>query len=646
VGKRVVIVGNGMASHRFCEQLTERGREAPPLQLVVIGEERRPAYDRVNLTRLLFGETPEALELDPCGWYEARGIELVTGDAVVAVDTAARRVETQRGRQLRYDLLVFATGSRAFIPPIPGVELPRVFPYRSADDLLAIRAAALEGQRAAVLGGGLLGLEAARSLADLGLATTVLEVGPSLLGRQLDPRCAEVLLERVVVSGIDARVATRVRSILPEGNSLVLELEDGTSLAVDLVVVAAGVRPRDEVAAAAGIERAPQGGIAIDDGLQTSAPHVYAIGECAAFRGQTHGFAAPGYAMADALARRLRGDEASRYRPALQSCELKGAGVEAATVGEFPSEAERRVHVHDGGIRMLALRDGRVVGASTVGTWMGFSMAREAIASGTKMSARAQLRFASRGELPGSLRLPVAAWPAERLVCNCVRVNRGQLSLALSQGASCPRDLMQATGAGALCGSCEPLLEELCGSETGPARRGRWVLLTSALAMGLAVGIVGARPLGFATTMSDAWREVDALWRVGWIKQTTGFVLLGLALLATSIAARKRIEWFSWGRFPTHRALHTAIGTFAIVMTVAHTGLRFGHNLNFALMALFVGLCVLGGATGIVAHLEGGTDKTGSVARWWRPWIARAHLLATWPMAVLLGFHVFSAYYF
>lgn len=641
-----------MVSHRFCDRLTEGTHGATSIRVVVVGDEHRPAYDRVNLTRVLFGESPDALELATRSWYEARGIELVTGDRVIAVDVGSKHVRTSLGRRFTYDDLVLATGSRPRLPKISGIEHAGVFEYRTAEDLTAIRAAAMMGRRAVVLGGGVLGLEAARSLADLGLSTTVVEAGERLLGRQLGPESAEVLCQRVQASGITVELGSVARAIElaePDDDArLAIRLVNDTVLLADLVVLAVGVVPRDELAQEAGLACVRHGGILVDACLRTSDPHVFAIGECAAFEGATAGFVAPGYAMADVLAERLLGRHLLQYRPGIPRCDLKGAGIDVATRGDL-ERGERVAHRTADGIRVLAVSGGRIIGAASVGPWPGLAHVSESIGRNQRVSARALARFVAEGELPGALRLPVASWPAERWVCNCMRVSRGQLTAALAGGARCPAALTERTGAGALCGSCEPLLDELCGGDGAGSRpRGgrRAVLVASALASVMVVGLLAADPVPFATSVRAPLHAVDELWRSSSWKQASGFALLALSLLAASIGLRKRVRWFSWGAFGRHRVFHTSIGTLALLLTAVHSGLRLGHNLNFALMALFLFLAGLGAATGWLAHLEAGGGATAIRARGWRPWLARAHWVATWPLAVLLGFHVLTAYYF
>jgi len=645
----LVIVGHGMVAYRLCRRLTED--RARSIQIIVIGEEPRLAYDRVNLTQMLRGTACDALVLADRDWYETRGIELISGERVVSGDPDARTIQTDVGRVVAYDQLILATGARPFIPPIPGLEGANVFEYRTAADLDAIRWAASTSRRAIVLGGGVLGLEAARAMTDLGLQTTVVESRDRLMARQLDdPRAAELLLRRVIASGIDVRVGLRTERVERDGHGFRLRFETGAMVEAELIIVATGVRPRDELAGPLRLRRASKGGFDVDAQLQTSQPNVFAIGECASYQGEAPGFVAPGHVMADLLAERLLGQSSRLYEPALPECDLKEAGVEVSRIGE-PMDATDYVHANEDTLRVIQIRDGKLVGLTSVGEWDQLSQAREAVRRQQSLSLRSIRRFVTTGELPNGLVLPIADWPAERLVCNCIGISRGQLSAAMTGGACTAERLATATGASTMCGSCEPLLIELCGAKEGiatPSRRRKRVWAFAASLMGLAIVAILAiaPPPGFASSVQQGWHHVDALWRIPWIKQTTGFGLLGLSLLASGIAARKRLRWFQWGDFAWHRAAHTTIAVIALTLLVAHSGLSLGHNLNFGLMTMFLFLCVLGTLTGVVSHLEAGRHRTATLARRFRPVVGQIHLFATWPMAVLLGFHVVSAYYF
>ncbi|HZJ64927.1 MAG TPA: FAD-dependent oxidoreductase, partial [Kofleriaceae bacterium] len=305
----LIVVGNGMVGHRFVQVAFDRGLAAR-WSLLVVAEENRTAYDRVHLSRWFEGAGEDELSLVEPGEYERLGATVITGDAVIALDRAARCVTTASGRVLGYDKLVLATGSLPFVPAIEGRQLPGCFVYRTLDDLAAIRAAAARAQSAAVIGGGLLGLEAAGALRTLGLQTHVVELAPRLMPLQIDEAAGSVLRGRIEALGVGVHVGKTSRAVLAGGDGRVrgLRFADGSELAVDLVVFSAGIVPRDELARGAGLTVGARGGIAIDASCRTSDENILAIGECAALHGRCYGLVAPGYRMAAAAAATLAGD--------------------------------------------------------------------------------------------------------------------------------------------------------------------------------------------------------------------------------------------------------------------------------------------------------------------------------------------------
>jgi nitrite reductase (NADH) large subunit len=345
MAENIIIVGNGMVGHRFCEELIERGWAAN--RVIVFGGEPRPAYDRVQLSSWFAADAVD-LTLQDEGWYRDNGIELNLGDPVVAIDREAPVISTASGRSQAYDRLILATGSSAFMPPMPGMDRKGVFAYRTIEDLEAISAYSQKVSSVAVIGGGLLGLEAAKACLDLGLATSVIEMAPRLMPRQLDDRGAAVLTEAIRRLGIE--VLTGVATTGIEGRRTVTGIgcRDRESLPVEMVVVSAGIVPNDKLARNSGLEVGQRGGIAVDGTLQTSDPAITAIGECALFEGMIYGLVAPGYEMARVAAARIDGEEKTFAGTDL-STKLKLLGLDVASLGNpFDADpANRVVEVHD-----------------------------------------------------------------------------------------------------------------------------------------------------------------------------------------------------------------------------------------------------------------------------------------------------------
>jgi nitrite reductase (NADH) large subunit len=475
----LVVVGNGMVGHNFCEKLAELGA-TDRYQVIVFGEEPRVAYDRVHLTELIATRKPEALALADGDFYSSRKIELCTGERVDSIDRDARTLITSRGRTLGYDKLVLATGSTAWVPAIPGVEARGVFVYRTIEDLEAITAYAASCKRCAVLGGGLLGLEAARAMKDLGLATHIIELAPRLMPNQLDATASKLLEREVKGQGIEIVLGQSVRSVRKSqsrdavggveqqaGALESLEMSDGSMLEVEMLVISAGIRPRDDLAKKTGLTLGARGGVVVDDMLATNDPNIFAVGECALHRGKIYGLVAPGYAMADVLARRLCGEEKA-FEGGDLSTKLKLLGVEVASFGDPFVEGEgiEAVAYQDfvTGVykRLLVSKDGKkLLGGILVGDAKSFTelayYAREAI------------------ELPGPLEdlvfTPKAGGtkktvPDSMQVCSCHNVTKGNLRDAIAAKSLCSVDeLKKCTKSGTGCGGCVAMMTDILSAE-------------------------------------------------------------------------------------------------------------------------------------------------------------------------------------
>ncbi|MDQ2650316.1 MAG: nitrite reductase large subunit NirB [Actinomycetota bacterium] len=454
----LVVIGNGMVGFRFLEEAVDQ-RLAERFRIVVFGDEPRPAYDRVHLSSFFDDDAPE-LELAGPTWYEAHGIELRLGARITALDPGAKTVTDDTGAVLRYERCVLATGSYPFVPPVSGVDAAGVFVYRTIDDLEAMRAWSIGCTTAAVVGGGLLGLEAANAMRQLGLRTTVVELAPRLMAVQLDEGGGESLRRKVEALGIEVRTGagtTAVRTT-PDGRALGLDLgEDQPALDAELVVFAAGIRPRDQLAREAGLAVGERGGVVVDDAMATSDPAVLAIGEVACHDGRVHGLVAPGYEMASVAARRLAGDPAAAFRPTEPATKLKLLGVDVAVAGR--SIDTQALVVDDpvtGTYRKLVLDDdGAVTGLVLVGDAGPF-----AALSGLALSR------ATAPDNALELLLGTADAGDAGTICSCHNVSGTAIREAIRAGDLEDLGAVKAcTKAGTGCGSCVTLVNRLLTDE-------------------------------------------------------------------------------------------------------------------------------------------------------------------------------------
>ena len=368
MSESLIVIGNGMAAARFVDELAQRalGRYA----VAVIGEEPRLAYNRVLLSALLADEVDfDDIELKPARWWRDRGVTLRYGERATQVDAAARNVTLAGGTQLAFSKLVFATGSQPIKPDIPGMDLPGVLTFRDVDDVNAIAATKAAGAPVVVIGGGLLGLEAAYGLAKAGARVTLLHLMDRLMERQLDQRAALMLKRAVEAKGIAVRLQAQTARIAGGGRVEAVELRDGTTIAADAVVVAVGIRPNIALARGAGLEVGR--GIVVDDHLETTAAGVHAIGECAEHRGCCYGLVEPAYEQAQLLARRLAGERAS-YPGSVLATNLKVSGVNVFSAGDFLATADdaEEIVLSDPAVgiyKKLTLAQDRLVGAVLFG---------------------------------------------------------------------------------------------------------------------------------------------------------------------------------------------------------------------------------------------------------------------------------------
>ncbi|HVZ73713.1 MAG TPA: FAD-dependent oxidoreductase [Polyangia bacterium] len=472
--KRLAIVGNGMATCRLLDELVARGATSR-WDITVYGEEAVGTYNRILLSKVLGGEAPDAIVTKDAAWFEANGVRLRGGVTVKRVDTARKLIETDGGGVNgfvdRYDAAVFATGSQPLVPPIPGATIAGgalrtgVFVYRTMADVVAMREHAANASSAIVLGGGLLGLEAAKVLGDAGLHVTVVHARETLMNAQLDPMAGDMLARQMERLGIFVRTGRTIEAVhgtdeQENGPVESVTLDDDRRLPADMLVLACGVRPRVDVARASGLPI--NKGIVVNDALATEVPGVYALGECSEHRGQTYGVVAPAWEQAVVLADVLTGTAgAARYQGSKLYVRLKVAGVDVATIGAAESAAELEtddvlevVEQRRSTYRKLVMRDGKLVSAMLVGN-------TGAAASLVQLFDRGDPLPADPLEAlcPTAVAAPAAA--GERIVCNCNKVTEGAIAACVAGGCESVEAVGAATRAGTGCGSCKNELTRL-----------------------------------------------------------------------------------------------------------------------------------------------------------------------------------------
>ncbi|RPD98427.1 nitrite reductase small subunit NirD [Candidatus Pantoea deserta] len=463
----LAVIGHGMVSHHFLEQLVARELHQH-YHIVVYGEEQQPAYDRVHLSAWFDGKSAADLSLVSENFFAAHGIELRSGCRVVAIDRQQRSLRDSRGDELAWDKLVLATGSRAFVPPIPGHDDPHCFVYRTLDDLDAIAARARHSRRGVVIGGGLLGLEAANALRQLGLETHVVEFAPRLMAVQLDDGGAQMLRHKIDALGVQVHTAKQTQAIVREADgSLTLHFADGATLNADLLLFSAGIRPRDELAQQAGLTLGPRGGIAINDFCQTSDGDIYAIGECALWNGQIFGLVAPGYHMARVLAGHFAA-ESSAFSGADMSTRLKLLGVEVASFGDAhgrtPGSQSYYWTDEPKGIykKIVVCGEGKtLLGGVLVGDSGDYSTLLQMMLNQMALpDAPESLILPALAGAPARA-LGVAALPESAQLCSCHNVSKGDICAAVRGGCGDMAAVKQCTRAATGCGGCSALVKQV-----------------------------------------------------------------------------------------------------------------------------------------------------------------------------------------
>lgn len=468
---KLAIIGNGMVGHRFIEDLLDKA-EKDQFEITVLCEEPRIAYDRVHLSSYFSHHTAEELSLVREGFYEKHGVKVLVGERAITINRTEKVIHSNSGRTLYYDKLIMATGSYPWIPPIKGSEGQDCFVYRTIEDLNAIEACTRRSKRGAVIGGGLLGLEAAGALKNLGVETHVIEFAPVLMAEQLDPMGGDQLRQKIERMGVRVHTGKNTQEIIHTGQNSckTMLFADGSQLEVDFIVFSTGIRPQDKLAHQCGLATGRRGGIAINDYCQTSDPDVYAIGECASWQERTFGLVAPGYKMAQVTADHLLSRE-NAFKGADMSAKLKLLGVDVGGIGDAHGRTE--------GARSYVYLDEnkeiykRLVVSADNKTLLGAVLVGDTSDYGNLLQLA--LNNITLPDNPDSLILPahagskpamgVDSLPDSAQICSCFDVTKGDIIQAIGQGCHTVAALKSATKAGTGCGGCIPLVTQVLNAE-------------------------------------------------------------------------------------------------------------------------------------------------------------------------------------
>lgn len=469
---KLVIIGNGMVGHRYVEDLVEK-TDITNMEITVFCEEPRKAYDRVHLSSYFSHHTADELSLVKEGFYEKHGINMLIGERAINVNREKNIVYSSTGREVQYDKLIMATGSFPFVPPIKGRESKDCFVYRTIEDLKAIEACAKKSKVGVVIGGGLLGLEAAGALKALGVETHVVEFAPKLMAEQLDQAGGNQLRQKIESMGVQVHTSKNTLEIAPEGTNArnVMRFADGTELETDFIVFSAGIRPQDKLAREMNLDIAPRGGIAINDNCQTSDESIYAIGECASWNETFFGLVAPGYKMATVAVDHLVGND-SKFEGADMSAKLKLLGVKVGSIGDANGRTpgcksyvyqNEELEVYK---RLIVSEDNKkLLGAVMVGDTSDYGDLLQLMLNEIDLPEHPDTLILPAHAGAEKPTLGADALPESAVICSCFDVTKGKIAEAVAEGHHTIGDIKAVTGAGTGCGGCIPLVTSVLNAE-------------------------------------------------------------------------------------------------------------------------------------------------------------------------------------
>lgn len=665
VNDPIIIIGTGPVGVRFVDELRKLDPDTP---VILFGDEPWEAYNRVKLSHLLAGDV---------GLDQLSISQNITSDdntqvyyhcRIQQIQPEHKRVVDAQGRTHSYQQLIIATGSSARLPDINGIHKTGVYTFRNLKDTQALLSRQSRSRHTVVIGGGLLGLEAAYAMRRMNTQVSVIDHNLYLMFHQLDEPAGQQLQAHMESLGIQVLTDNSVVEVVGDTVTGVV-LRDGQRLDCDTVIVAAGITANTQLALESGI--AIGRGIKVDEHLQTSLPDIYAIGECAEHEAIVYGVVAPGYEQAAVLAHHLTNQktglladkhEPVRYGGSITATRLKVAGTQVYSMGtkDVDKTSGHRAYTYrdtaQNRYRKMIVHRGRLAGAVVLGDYAETQRLQDAVVQHRRVWLWQRRRWQRQGRLWKDSGQKVSEWPADAIVCQCMGISRGQLTDCLQQtppGDCTAQQLADTTGASTVCGTCKPLVTELvtdyapdAASVFEPVRAFKTLATLSLMGL-LAIAAYFLLPtIPFVETIQSGvalgW-QWDELWRDSWFKQISGFTVLGLTAVLLLLSIRKRLS-VRWLDFAWWRVVHIGLGVLTLGGLLAHTGLRFGSNINFYLMSFFAALILVGTVAGLAIAFEHRLKP--SVAQVIRRQSLWLHIVLFWPVPVLLGFHIFKTYYY
>lgn len=639
----IIIVGNGPVGIKAAQLLLAKSVDS---KVVIFGEERESPYNRVQLSLFLAGKVSES-ELDnPVLYKQHENLKEVRGRKIIAIDRANQSVTDNFGEVTYYSKLILALGSTPVTPEIENIDIEGVHHFRTLADTKCLIARREDSKNFFIVGSGPLGLETATAMKQPSNQVHLL-VRSKLLTKEMGDRAQQILTDHVEASGINVVYHNPIKRVIGESKVEQVELVNGELIDCDCLIFCVGVKPRIGIAEQARIET--RKGIVVDEFMRTSDENIYAIGECCEFNDVTYGIVSPGFSQAKTCIEHIDGC-LQKYQNESAHVEVKFVDYPTGYYGDLMAEEDgcfRYANRLKGIYRKLIIKKGRLVGAIVMGPWEEEETLKYGVKKKQKITLKALREFEKTGIIFGKEpeQKKVKSLPHDYIICLCEGVTRGELSEAIQSGCRTVETLGQRTCAGTVCGSCKPMLMDLL-DEPAPnlvMRHQKPVLIASVISILFIFVTVFFQPLSIADTVQLSW-HFEKLWFDNFWKQVSGYSLLGLCLIATALAVRKRWKRLNVGHVDSWRYAHSIVGILALLVLMVHTGMRLGENLNFTLMATFIGATLTGSLVGVfMARNHHWSDfKLRKHRLWW----SRVHHTLLWMLLPLLGFHILSVYYF